>query len=114
MQNVQSQITSYQRKIASLENQLLKRRRTLLSLPKKYGYKDISGLIEALQSVRTAAGTQAVSGRKPRTSITAEMKGRTRSLVREGKTNRGIAQALGVSLQSVHNIKKQLGLVRTR
>jgi hypothetical protein len=52
--------------------------------------------------------------RKPRAVITEETRAQLRKLVKEGKTGAEIAQALDISLPSVQNIKKSLGLVSKR
>ena len=117
-------------KVARLERVIATQlSRELASLPRKYGFVDVQDFITA---VRNGAGKAMVSagnkvavngrngigrngnGRKPRVVITAETKSRVKSLVAAGKTGNEIAKALNISLPSVQNIKKELGLVRRR
>lgn len=62
------------------------------------------------------AGTGARSGRKRRRRavITDETRGQVKKMVESGKTGNEIAKSLGISLPSVQNIKKALGLVKKR
>ncbi len=56
----------------------------------------------------------AVAGeRRKRAVITDETRAEVKRLVEAGKTGAEIAQALGISLPSVQNIKKALGLVKS-
>ena len=52
--------------------------------------------------------------RRKRAIITADTKAQVKSLVIAGKTGGEIAKAIGISLPSVQNIKKELGLVKKR
>ncbi len=67
-------------------------------------------------SGENAGGGDKGNGRAPRTraKITPETKEKVRALVAEEKTGAEIAKALGISLPSVQNIKKELGLVKKR
>ena len=55
-------------------------------------------------------------GRRPKTrkraKITDAIRAKVGKLVKAGQTGSQIAKALGISLPSVQNIKKALGLVR--
>jgi len=72
----------------------------------------------------TAAGTPArksaktapdgTSVRRKRATITDEIKALVKRLSEEGKTGAEIAAAAGVSLPSVANIKRELGLTKPR
>jgi hypothetical protein len=52
--------------------------------------------------------------RRKRSVITDETRSSVKKLVEGGKTGSQIAKALGISLPSVQNIKKALGLVKPR
>ncbi len=62
----------------------------------------------------TPPGVVKVAGRKPRAKITDATRAKVKKMAGEGKTGSEIAKALGISLPSVANIKKQLGLTRPR
>lgn len=115
-----AQLTQARQHVAKLEKQLAQGSRKLLALPAKYGFKSMDSFIAALQqaagSSRTApkATTATASGRKPRAKITPETKAKVKELVKADKTGSEIAQTLGISLPSVQNIKKELGLVKAR
>ena len=97
----------------------------LTSLPGEYGF---SNLDEFIKAVRDAVESR--RGRKPkkkagksvssspksgkRAKITAEIKEQVKTLVAKGETGATIAKSLGISLPSVQNIKKELGLVKSR
>ena len=46
--------------------------------------------------------------------ITAETKAKVKALTEAGKTGAEIAAAVGISVPSVQNIKKELGLTKAR
>jgi len=92
----------------------------LAALPAQFGFKDVAAFIAA---VRAAGGKR--RGRKPgtakvsagkrhrrkRATITDATRAEVKKLVEQGRTGTEIAKAVGVSLPSVQNIKKALGLV---
>jgi hypothetical protein len=95
----------------------------LASLPAKYGFADLDGLIAALKAAagvgRKVRKAKAASGagaapapRRKRATITEAMRAEVKSMVEAGKTGTEIVAALGISLPSVQNIKKALGLVK--
>lgn len=115
-----AQLTKARQQAAKLEQQLAQGSRKLLVLPAKHGFKSMDAFIAALQAAG-ANGAKAMkstgatpSGRKPRAKITPETKQKVKALVKDGKTGSEIAKALGISLPSVQNIKKELGLVQAR
>ena len=100
-------------------------KKELASLPANYGFDTTDAL---LQAVRAASGKR--RGRKPgngkpasvmpkkkrrtRATVTDETRAAVKKSVEQGKTGGEIAKALGISLPSVQNIKKALGLVKKR
>lgn len=111
-------LAKYQKMVASLEKQLAGSQRKLRSLPAKFGFKSLNEFIAALRAADggAASGGVAKSGksRAKRTKITPEMKQKVKALAQAGKTGAEIAKQIGISLPSVHNIKKELGLVKKR
>jgi hypothetical protein len=110
-------------KIAGLEKAIAAQlKRELSVLPAKFGFDDVEGFIEAVKAAggkRAAGGkkSKAASGgkkRRTRAVITDATRAQVKKLVEAGKTGGQIAKAVGVSLPSVHNIKKALGLVKKR
>jgi hypothetical protein len=112
-------------RLATLE---LKLNKELAALPAKYGYASAADFVAA---VTAASGGGARRGRKPgrpagggpggpgrkrrrRAVITDETRSQVKKMVADGKTGAEIAKAVGVSLPSVQNIKKALGLVKKR
>ncbi len=117
--NVPKQIQklhSLRAEVARIERDLS----VLTSLPAKFGFRSMDAFITALQHASgrsnspTPPGVVKVAGRKPRAKITDATRAKVKKMAGEGKTGSEIAKALGISLPSVANIKKQLGLTRPR
>lgn len=114
-------IKTLQAKRAELEKLQSKVNRELASLPDRFGYDNIDDFIAAL---RSAIGAKRGGAKKStrtatrvtrkRAVITSEIKAEVKKLVGAGKTGAEIAKAVGISLPSVQNVKKQLGLVKPR
>ena len=96
----------------------------LAGLPAKYGFADLNGLIAALKAaagvgrkVRKAkaapAAGAAPGARRKRATITEAIRAEVKTMVEAGKTGAEIAAAVGISLPTVQNIKKALGLVKS-
>jgi hypothetical protein len=108
-------------KLASLEKEIASQLQSeLAGLPAQYGFESVEIFVKA---VRVAAGGKSggvtrnpVSGKKrrKRSVITDAMRNEVKKLVEAGKTGAEIAAAVDISLPSVQNIKKSLGLVRER
>ncbi len=120
-------------KVAALEAALAKKNQALASLHTKHGYDNVDDFITALKEAggrgsrgrgrRAAAPAAPVASssssagsrkRSKRAKITPEIKQELKTLVGQGKTGAVIAKTLGISLPSVQNIKKELGLVQAR
>jgi DNA invertase Pin-like site-specific DNA recombinase len=103
--------------------------RELAALPAKYGFETAEAFVKA---VSAASASGSVGGRargrprgaakaaaparkrRKRAKITDEMRAQVKALVEAGKTGGLIAKELDISLPSVQNIKKALGLVKAR
>lgn len=113
-------------KLAELEVVATKQSAAALSgLPKEFGFSNVEEFIAALKEAnpargrgrkaKKAAGTASKPGRaRKRARITPETKERVKTMAGEGSTGAAIAKALGISVPSVQNIKKELGLVKSR
>jgi len=112
-------------KISALEKSIAKGlKRELAALPRQYGFGSVAEFIKAVKAslgrapARKARKGPAKSAGKPkrrrRAVITDETRSSVKKLVESGKTGSQIAKALGISLPSVQNIKKALGLVKAR
>lgn len=109
-------------KVAELEKSVAAQlTQELVSLPGKYGYADLNAFIAALKKAAgvtgkrgksARAGASATGERRKRAVITDDTRAEVKRLVEAGSTGSQIATALGISLPSVQNIKKALGLVR--
>lgn len=103
-------------KVASLVKAIeAERSQELRTLPEKYGYDSVGAFIKA---VKAATGGRKAGGggkkRRTRAVITDETRAQVKKLAAAGKTGNEIASAVGISLPSVQNIKKALGLVKSR
>ena len=115
-------------KIVALEKTIATQlEKELAGLPATYGFDSVSDFIKA---VVTASGgrrrkskgrdsapkapRKTAGGRRKRSVITDETRATVKKLVDEGKTGSQIAEALSISLPTVQNIKKALGLVKAR
>jgi hypothetical protein len=131
-------------KLASLEQSIADElNRELAALPARYGFASTSEFVSAVNAAGGAssggpgrgrgrrrgrppgsksasaakpAGATEKRGRKRRTRavITDETRAQVKKMVDAGKTGAEIAQTLKISVPSVQNIKKALGLVKER
>lgn len=113
-------------KLASLEQSIAAElNNELAALPAKFGFASAADFIAAVKAATGAggkrrgrkAGKAAKAGgkkRRTRAVITDETRAQVKKLVADGKTGGEIAAALKISLPSVQNIKKALGLVKKR
>lgn len=123
------QLAALQAKAAALEAEInSERSAALAALPAQFGFESVDDFAAA---VRAAAGkrrgrkpksvaratppkAKAMKTRRKRAVITDSTRAQVKQLVGEGKTGAKIATALGISLPSVQNIKKALGLVQKK
>jgi Homeodomain-like domain len=104
-------------------------RRELAGLPGKYGFDSVKDFVRAVLEANDgktakagrpskgkagAAKAAKATGRRARAVITDAMRAEVKKLSEAGKTGSEIADAVGISLPSVQNIKKALGLVKAR
>ena len=125
-------------KLATLEQSIADElNKELAALPARYGFASTSEFVSAVNAAtggggpgrrgrrrgrppgsaaKTAGATAKGGGRKRRTRavITDETRAQVKKLVDAGKTGAEIAQTLKISVPSVQNIKKALGLVKKR
>jgi len=105
-------------KISTLEEAIAaEQAKELAALPAKYGFKNAAELIKALKGAtggRTSSGKAKSGKRRKRAIINDETKSKVKALTAAGKTGSEIAEAVGISVPSVQNIKKELGLTKPR
>lgn len=118
-------------KLAQAEAKLASDRVAALArLPGDYGYSDLNDFIKALKDAagksrkgkkvkgaktpKAAKPAKAAAGKRTRAKITPELKQQVISAVQSGQSGAEIAEAFGISLPSVQNIKKEAGLVKAR
>lgn len=112
-------------KLANLEQSIASElNKELAALPAKYGFASIEEFVAAVKAAgggrrgrrpgRAAKSSATGRKRRKRAVITDETRSSLKKMVEAGKTGGEIAKALGISLPSVQNIKKALGLVKKR
>lgn len=115
-------------KLASLEESVAAERNAeLAALPGKFGFASAAEFLGAFKAATGSAGAKrgrkpakakgaagGKSGRKARVPITDEIRAQVKKLVDAGKSGAEIAKSVGISLPSVQNVKKALGLVKKR
>lgn len=105
-------------KLARLEKSVSSRlQRELAGLPAAYGFKSPRELLKAIVAASRGGkgGRKAAAGkRRKRSVITDATRAEVKKLAQAGKTGAEIAKEVGISLPSVQNIKKALGLVKAR
>lgn len=116
-------------KLANLEQSIADElKKELASLPSKYGFASAADFLQAVADATGSRGRRGRPGRKPgagaapaggkkrrtRAVITDDTRAEVKKMVSDGKTGAEIAKSLGISLPSVQNIKKALGLVKKR
>jgi len=74
------------------------------------GVKATVALIEAVYGVKSARAGK----RSKRTTVTGEIRAKIEKLLRENKTAKTVAEAVGVSIPTVNNHKRLLGLTKPR
>ena len=109
-------IATYKNRIAALEGKLFGE---LSKLPGKYGFSSVDDFVAAVKQAGGKSPKAAKAGkrgrkRKPRAKITDATRAKVKSMVNAKKTSAAIAAELDISVPTVQNIKKALGLVKAR
>lgn len=91
-------------------------KKELAALPARYGFENVKAFIKAVKAAGSGKATRGRAAGKKRTRavITDETRAQVKKLAAAGKTGNEIASAVGISLPSVQNIKKALGLVKAK
>jgi hypothetical protein len=102
--------------VKAIETELNKE---LRGLPAQFGFDNVNDFVKAVKNAagQRGAGKRGRKGggkRRTRAVITDETRAQVKKLVGAGKTGAEIASTVGISLPSVQNIKKALGLVKER
>lgn len=117
LEALRAEVVALEQSIAS------EQRKELAGLPARYGFSTVPAFLAAFRAATgrrpgrkpaTSAKPGAKPARRKRSVITDEMRAQVKKMVGEGKPGVQIASTLDISLPSVHNIKKALGLVRHR
>jgi hypothetical protein len=114
-------LLAVRQKLSAIEAKLRKKmQREMASLPEKYGYSSMESFIAALQELSGGGGSAGkaargkAEGRRKRGKVTDEVKQKVKALFEAEKTGREVAEAVGLSLPTIQNIKKELKLVKER
>ena len=116
------QLEAAKARLAELQRSLAAQlRKEFAGLPAKYGFDNVKDFLRAVAAAnpRAAGGGRAAkakgkTGRRRRAVITDATRAEVKKLSEAGKTGAEIAKAVRISLPSVQNIKKALGLVKAR
>lgn len=103
-------------KLSKLEQAIAaERAKELASLPSQYGFDSVGAFLRAVKAAAGGRlGKAGATGRRTRAVITTETKSKVKALAEAGKTGAEIAKTVGISIPSVQNIKKELGLTKPR
>ena len=114
-------LLAVRQKLSAIEAKLGKKmQREMASLPEKYGYDGMETFIAALQELSGGVGSAGIAakgkakGKRKRGKVTDEVKQKVKALFEAEKTGREVAEAVGLSLPTIQNIKKELKLVKER
>ena len=84
-----------------------KQKEMIAALPAQFGVATLPEFIALVSKVGGIA-------KGKRAKVTVEMKEQIRKLSVEGKTGNEIAEIVGVSVPTIQNVRKELGLVKAR
>ena len=119
-------------KLATLEQSIANELNSeLAALPAKYGFSSVGEFVRAVNAAggggtrggrrgrppgkaKAAGAKKTGRKRRSRAVITDETRAQVKKMVDAGKTGAEIAESLKISVPSVQNIKKALGLVKER
>lgn len=118
------QLAAAREKLAQLERAVkIELRKELSALYESYGFADVKSFIKALRSAAGGPRKARKVGRPKKTAapkirkravITDAIRAKVKKLVKAGKSGSAIAKAAKISLPSVQNVKKALGITRPR
>jgi DNA-binding NarL/FixJ family response regulator len=117
------ELAQLKEKTAKLEATVIAERTAeMAALPEVYGYDNLKAFIKALKQAASGKrgrkkGSKGKVGRpkkRKRTKVTPEIKAQVKAAVEAGQSGSAIAEACSISVQTVQNIKKEFGLVKTR
>lgn len=119
--NILKKLAKARAQVEKLEQVMAaKQNKVLAKLPAQYGFDDVDAFLAAVKAAakggsgRRATAKRGPAKRRKRAVITPETKAKVKSLAEAGKTGGEIAKAVGISLPSVQNIKRELGLTQNR
>jgi len=119
--NILKKLAKARAQVQKLEQAMAaKQNKVLVKLPAQYGFDDVDAFIAAVKAAakggasRRRSAKAAPAKRRKRAVITPETKAKVKALAEAGKTGGEIAKAVGISLPSVQNIKRELGLTKNR
>jgi hypothetical protein len=109
-------------KLAALEKTVASElQHELASLSTRYGFDSLPAFFKAVRAAGSGGGRRKAAkaarksgGRRRRAVITDATRAEVKKLAEAGKTGAEIAKAVRISLPSVQNVKKALGLVKSR
>jgi len=116
------QLEAAKARLAKLQRALAAQlHKELAALPAKFGFENVKDFLKAAAAAGagragrpSGKNAAAKSGRRRRAVITDATRAEVKKLSEAGKTGAEIAKAVHISLPSVQNIKKALGLVKAR
>jgi hypothetical protein len=115
---IQKALAAARAKVQKLEAAMAaKRNRLLARVHEQHGFASLEDFINALKQAAKGGvrkGKAAGGKRRKRAVITPEIKAKVKALAQAGKTGAEIVKETGISLPSVQNIKKELGLTKAR
>lgn len=122
--DILKELAAAKSKVAELETAIeTDLKSELAGLPARFGFDTTEAFVVAVKAAsgkrRGRRAGKKVAPQKPakrrkRAKITDAIRADVKKLVEQGKTGLFIAKAVGISLQSVQNVKASLGLVRKK
>ncbi len=105
------QIETFKKRITALEKQVEKQ---LSELHIKYGFSTVDDFVAAVKNVNSKDPGKNSGCKRNRTIITPALKQKVVEALKAGRTGEEVAETSGISLPSVYNIKKAVGLTKAR
>ena len=120
-----AQLTKSRAALIALERSVEKEiENGLAALPAQFGFDSVAAFVKAVKRAAKGAKSAGLTPRKSaksakstkrtRVKMTDEIRAKVKTLVKSGKTGAEIAKEVGISIATVHNTKKALGLVRKK